>query len=72
MIWHEAELLCGTCSSAPCGAPGALAALSVFPEAHAALAGAGAGVLALEVLQREARRADHREQAGTPSRFLLT
>ena len=54
-------------SSVSCEVPGALAALTVFPEAHAALAGAGAGALALEVLQREARRADHREQAGTPS-----
>lgn len=51
--------------------PGALAALSVFPEAHAALAGAGADALALEVLQREARRADHREQVGAPLVVML-
>jgi hypothetical protein len=42
---------------------GALAVLSLFNAAHAALAGASAGALALDVLVREARRADHREQA---------
>ncbi len=39
--------------------------LSLFNAAHAALAGASAGALALDVLVREARRADHREQART-------
>ena len=64
----SAKLQCAPRTSLVCShqhwpAPsGALAALSLFPAAHAALAGAGAGALALEVLVREARRADHREQ----------